>query len=107
MELRRESSANLYEKIIGRLLGIIRPLAPGYGLVRILYMTESDDDDDEGANTPLAVLYEHFSDVPMLDFSSESPSFMPLLRRLCVQDGQFAFAFGFEPHAFHNLCMYL
>jgi hypothetical protein len=84
---------------------MIRPLSPGYGLLRVLDMTESDDHDEGGATTPLAVLNEHFRDAPMFNFCSDSPSVMKLLRKLCVQDGQFAFAFGCAPHALHNLCM--
>jgi hypothetical protein len=62
MDLRRESAFDLYGKLIDckrRQLDVICPLAPGYGLVQVLDMTESDDDDEEGFATPRFVLNEH------------------------------------------------
>jgi hypothetical protein len=63
MDLRRESASNLYGKLIDcrrRQLGVICSLSPGYGLVRVFSMTESDDDDEEGSAPPRVVLNEKF-----------------------------------------------
>jgi hypothetical protein len=45
---------------------------------------------------------KHFVNAPIFSFCSDSPSVMVKLRRLCIQDDEFVFAFGC---ALHNLCM--
>jgi hypothetical protein len=104
MELRRESAENLYEKLIDckrRLLLTIRELTPGF----INHVISSDARDDDADPQQVATLNEHFVGVPMFTFCSDSPSVMIKLRRLCIQDTEFLFAFGCSSHALHNLCM--
>jgi hypothetical protein len=48
---------------------------------------------------------EHFVGAPMFTFCFDSPSVMIKLRRVCIQDTEFLFAFSYSPHALHNLCM--
>jgi hypothetical protein len=103
MELRRESAENLYEKLIDckrRLLLTIRELAPGF----VSHIVGSDAGDDNADPQQVATLNEHFVGVPMFTFCSDSPSVMIKLRRLCIQDTEFLFAFGCSSHALHNVC---
>ncbi len=102
MELRRESAENLYEKLIDckrRLLLTIRELAPGF----VSHVVSSDAGDDDADPQQVATLNEHFVGASMFTFCSDSPSVK--LRRLCIQDTEFLFAFGCSSHALHNLCM--
>ncbi len=104
MELRRESVENLYKKLIDCkccLLLTIRELAPGF----ISQVVNSDACDDNADPQQVATLNEHFVGTLMFTFCSDSPSVMIKLRRLCIQDTEFLFAFGCSPHALHNLCM--
>jgi hypothetical protein len=104
MELRQESAENLYEKLIDckcHLMFTIRELAPGF----INHVGSFDVGDDNANPQQVATLNEHFVGAPMFIFCSDSPSVMIKLRRLCIQDIEFLFAFGCSSHALHNLCM--
>jgi len=104
MELRRESAENLYEKLIDykrRLLLTIRELALGF----VNHVVSSDAGDDHADPQQVAMLNEHFVGALMFTFCSDSPSVMIKLRRMCIQDTEFLFAFGCSSHALHNLCM--
>ncbi len=104
MDLRRESDKNLYEKLIDckcRLLLTIRELAPRF----VGHIVSSNAGDDNVDPQQVATLNEHFVGAPMFIFCSDSPSIMIKLRRLCIQDNEFLFAFGCSSHALHNLCM--
>jgi hypothetical protein len=103
MELRRESADNLYHKLMDykcRLLLTIRNLTPEFQPT--LNLTgDSDLDDDVLAATH----NKHFVNASMFNFCSDSLSVMVKLRRLCIQDDEFVFAFGCALHTLHNLCM--
>ncbi|CAK9203904.1 unnamed protein product [Sphagnum troendelagicum] len=104
MELRWESAENLYEKLIDckrHLLLTIRELAPGF----VSHIVSSDAGDCDANPQQVATMNEHFVGAPMFTFCSNSPSVMIKLRRMCIQDTEFLFAFGCSPHALHNLCM--
>jgi hypothetical protein len=104
MELLRESAENLYEKLIDckrRLLLTIRELARGF----ISHIVSFDASDDDANPQQVATMNEHFVGTPMFTFCSDSPLIMIKLRRLCIQDTEFLFAFSCSPHALHNLCM--
>ena len=106
MELRRESAANLLEKLMDcklRLLASIRQPAPGCTLLRA-------ENDHGGANNdsvvePRCYKNEHFSNPPIFCFCSDSPSVMVKLRKDCIATKEFTFAYGCAPHAIHNLCV--
>jgi hypothetical protein len=103
MELHRESADNLYCKLMDckrHLLLTIRNLAPGFQSALDLI-----DDFDSDDNVLAATRDKHFVDAPMFSFYSDLPSVMVKLRRLCIQDDEFIFAFGYALHALHNLCM--
>ena len=125
MELRRESAANLLEKLLDcklRLLSSIRKPAPGCTLSRdaVADMIPHDEGDDV-VNVGLHVAAtnnnqrtlppilcsrnEHFINPPMFTLCSDSPSVMSKLRRDCLESNEFMFAYGCAPHAIHNLCM--
>jgi hypothetical protein len=95
MELCRESADNLYCKLMDckrRLLLTIRNLAPGFQPALDL------TGDSDSCN-------KHFVNAPMFSFCSDLSSVMVKLRRLCIQDDEFVFAFGCALHVLHNLCM--
>ncbi len=103
VELRRESADNLYYKLMDckcRLLLTIRNLAPMFQLA--LDLTGDFDSDD---NVLAATCNKHFVNASIFSFYSDSPSVMVKLRRLCIQDDEFVFAFGCALHALHNMCM--
>jgi hypothetical protein len=100
MELRRKSADNLYCKLMDckrRLLLTIHNLA-----LRFQPTFDLTGDFDSDDNVLVATHNKHFVNVPMFSFCSDSPSVMVKLRRLCIQDDKFVFAFGC---ALHNLCM--
>jgi hypothetical protein len=104
MELHQESAENLYEKLINckrHLLLTICELAPGF----VSHVVSSDAGDDDADPQHVATLNEHFVVALMFTFCSDSPSVMIKLRRLCIQDIEFMFAFDCSSHALHNLCM--
>jgi len=115
MQLRRESAANLLEKLLDcklRLLGSIRLPAPGYTLSRNAVTIGNADEDKiavVGNNDVVGALVclknEHFLNPPMFTFCSDSPSVMLKLRKDCLESNEFVFAYGCAPHAIHNLCM--
>jgi hypothetical protein len=118
MELRRESAANLLEKLMDcklRLLGSIRQPAPGCTLLRAgnvgrgggARSNNADDnalvEQDDGL--VCCSKNEHFCNPPIFCFCSDSPSVMVKLRKDCLATKEFTFAYGCAPHAIHNLCM--
>ncbi|RHY22795.1 hypothetical protein DYB32_009393 [Aphanomyces invadans] len=112
MELRRESAANLLEKLLNcklRLLGSIRKPAPGFVLT-----TDEEDVENPMNDTGVEVereegrpckTNEHFINPPMFCFCSDSPSVMVKLRKDCLNTKEFVFAYGCAPYSIHNLCM--
>ena len=114
MQLRRESAANLLEKLLDcklRLLGSIRMPAPGYILSRDVAVIGGgvNEDNTVVGNNDVGPLVcaknEHFVNPPMFTFCSDSPSVMQKLRKDCLDSSEFVFAYGCAPHAIHNLCM--
>ncbi|RHY18354.1 hypothetical protein DYB32_010394 [Aphanomyces invadans] len=112
MELRRESAANLLEKLLNCklcLLGSIRKPAPGFVLT-----TDEEDVENPMNDTNAEVereegrsckTNEHFINPPMFCFCTDSPSVMVKLRKDCLNTKDLVFAYGCAPHAIHNLCM--
>ncbi|CAK9226006.1 unnamed protein product [Sphagnum troendelagicum] len=83
-ELRRESTENLYEKLIDckrRLLLTICELALGF----VSHVVSSNADDDDADPQQVATMNEHFVGAPMFTFCSDSPSVMIKLRHLSVE----------------------
>jgi hypothetical protein len=114
MELRRESAANLLEKLLDcklRLLGSIRQPAPGYSLLRTNVnnnaagAAENSGNEERNPDQLIAFNNAHFINPPMFCFCSDSPSVMVKLRKDCLATNEFTFAYGCAPHAIHNLCM--
>jgi hypothetical protein len=106
MVLRRESAANLLEKLLDcklRLLGSIRMPAPGFSLSRDIVVI--GEGDDVVPHEVCATRNEHFLNPPMFTFCSDSPSVMLKLRKDCLESKEFVFAYGCAPHSIHNLCM--
>ena len=114
MQLRRESAANLLEKLLDcklRLLCSLRGPVPGYSHSRAadvvaMGMVKGEAEDplaDGGAM--VCSRNAHFINPPMFTFCSDSPSVMLKLRKDCLASNEFVFAYGCAPHAIHNLCM--
>ncbi|KAI2489042.1 hypothetical protein MHU86_25551 [Fragilaria crotonensis] len=106
MVLRRESAANLLEKLLDcklRLLGSIRMPAPGFSLSRDIVVI--GEGDDVVPHEVCATRNEYFLNPPMFTFCSDSPSVMLKLRKDCLESKEFVFAYGCAPHSIHNLCM--
>ena len=103
MELRRESAANLLESLLSsklHLLSCLREPRPGFVLARA-GGDDAAEIEDEG-RVRVASKNEHFLKPPMFCFCSDSPSVMVKLRRDCLENAEFMFAFGCAPHALHN-----
>jgi hypothetical protein len=110
MELRKESAANLLEKLLKcalRLLGSIRQPAPGLMISRDVEMINDNDvevvekQDERKVRTKNA----HFIHPAMFCFCSDSPSVIVKLRKDCLKTQEFVLAYGCVPHAIHNLCI--
>ncbi|ETV97590.1 hypothetical protein H310_09486 [Aphanomyces invadans] len=99
MELRRESAANLLEKLLNCklcLLGSIRKPAPGFVLT-----TDEEDVENPMNDTNAEVereegrsckTNEHFINPPMFCFCTDSPSVMVKLRKDCLNTKDLVFA---------------
>jgi hypothetical protein len=110
MELCRESTANLVEKLLNcklRLLRSIRQLAPGFVLSRDIGMFDDSDIEvvEQQEEGHVFTKNEHFINPPMFCFYNNSPSIMVKLRKECLKTKEFVFAYSYAPHAIHNLCM--
>lgn len=107
MVLRRESAANLLEKLFDcklQLLGSIRVPAPGFSLSRDIVVI--GEGGDVVPHEVCATRNEHFLNPPMFTlWCSDFPSVMLKLRKDCLESKEFVFAYGCAPHSIHNLCM--
>ncbi len=105
-ELRRETAANLREKILDvklRLLSSIRMPIEGYS-INNADVAEMEDGEHGAEPLPRATKTEHFKNPPMFTFVSDNPNVMRSLRRLLLEEYQFMFVFGCTPHALHKFC---
>jgi hypothetical protein len=110
MELRRESAAHLFDKLVDckhRLRASIRQPIDGFSVAPT---NEDDDvelaaDGDEDIVLRIATLDKQFKNTPVFCVCSDSPSVMVALHRRCMESKEFLFAFGCTPHALQNFCM--
>jgi hypothetical protein len=116
MELRRESAANLLNKLMDCKLclleSMIRQPAPGFTLLRAVNDGRGADNEDslvEQGDGMLVCCSKNkcFSNPPIFCFCSDSRqvAVMVKLRKDCTATKEFMFAYGCAPHEIYNLCM--
>ncbi len=110
MELRRESAANMLEKLLNYklcLLELICQLAPGFVLLRDVKMFDDIDVEvvEQQEEGQVSTKNEHFINPLMFCFYNDSSNVMVKLRKECLKTKEFAFTYGCAPHAIHNLCI--
>jgi hypothetical protein len=110
MELRRESTANVLEKLLNcklRLLESIHQPAPGFVLSRDVRMFDNNDVEvvEQQGEGRVCTKNKHFINPPMFCFYDDSPSVTVKLHKECLKPKEFVFAYGYAPHPIHNLYM--
>ncbi len=112
MELRKESTANLLEKLLNyklHLLRSIRKPPPNFVPSRDVEMFDDSDVEvevvEQHEERQVCTKNEHFINPPMFCFCNDSPSIMVKVHKKCLKTKEFTFAYGCAPHAIHNLCM--